>query len=66
MDLTGRPMEGNFGLQPLEHSVLDVNLDSRLMKDELGSGPCTDRGCCSIRQNVSIRPVRAFGSDKFQ
>ena len=31
-------MDGNFGLEPLEHSVQDVNLDSRLMKDELGSG----------------------------
>ena len=38
MDLTGRHMDGNFGLEPLEHSVQDVNLDSRLMKDELGSG----------------------------
>ena len=32
-------MEGDFGLEPLEHSVLDVNLDSRPRQDELDSGP---------------------------
>ena len=39
VDRTGRPMESNFGLELLEHLVLDVDLDSQLMKDELGSGP---------------------------
>ena len=32
-------MEGEFGPEPLEHSVLEMNLDSRPRQDELDSGP---------------------------
>ena len=32
-------MEGEFGPQPLEHSVLDMHLDSQPRQDVLDSGP---------------------------
>ena len=32
-------MEGAFGSEPLEHSVLEMHLDSRPSQDELDSGP---------------------------
>ena len=38
-DQTGGPMEGEFGPQLLEHSVLDMHLDSQPHHDVLDSGP---------------------------
>ena len=38
-DQNGVPMEGEFGPEPLEHSVLDIHLDSLPRHDVLDSGP---------------------------
>ena len=38
-DQTGRPMEGAFGPERLQHSVLKIHMDSRPGRNESNSGP---------------------------
>ena len=50
-------MEGNSGLEPLEHSVLDVNLDGRPMKDELNPEPLEHS---VLDVNLDMRPMKGM------